>query len=81
MPVALYNLKPPQVQAIQIVNDPAVLQLIASFVGTGITTAAQLRAVLGMNTQFGDWVVHEVGSIGFRVMTNAEFTAQYVLAT
>lgn len=43
MPVALYNQKPPQVQALQIVNDRAALQLIASFVGTGITTVAQFR--------------------------------------
>lgn len=81
MPVALYNEKPAQVQAIQIVNDQATLQLIASLVGTNITSVAQLRAVLGAGTNLGDWVVHDVGSIGFRIMTNADFTARYAIAT
>ena len=88
MPVALYNLKPPQVQAIQLANDPTTLQTVLAFLNDpSITTLAQLRAALGPNdlgqlVSFGDWLVHEVGDRAgsFRVLSNATFTSQYVLA-
>lgn len=87
MPVATYNQKPPQVQAIQIAADMPTLQLIANFVSDQrITSAQQLRAILGNNdmgvpAQIGDWVVHDVGGLGYRILSNLTFQATYQLAT